>query len=108
MGCAVLRSAESIRRRDRAGTPWCSVRGSGGHDLHDYASTSLWAPGASCGDRRRGAQRAHAVVAQSVEDELKLAAGGGDNGDVVSSPLGDTVTELVFCAGDPGFKCVAY
>jgi hypothetical protein len=44
MGCAVLRSAESIRRRDHAGTPWCSVRGSGGHDLHDYASTSLWAP----------------------------------------------------------------
>jgi hypothetical protein len=41
MGCAVLRSAESIRGRDHAGTSDTAVPGSGGHDLHDYASTSL-------------------------------------------------------------------
>jgi hypothetical protein len=89
MGCAVLRSAESIRGRDHAG----HGAGSGGHDNGDFAPTSLWAA-TSCGGRFLGAQRAHVMVAQGVEDEFQLPAGSGHDRDVVSTPLLDPVTEL--------------
>ena len=77
------------RRRRR-----CCGPSRGGHDERDYAPTSLWAGAASRSDRLTGAQRAHVMVAQGVEDEFQLPAGRGHDSDVVSTPLLDPVTEL--------------
>ena len=92
MECAVLRSRESIRWRDhaRAGDAAACC---GGHDTHDYASTSLWIRPLSCPGRFLGGQRPHVVITQGVEDELQLAAGSSYDGNVVSSPLRHPVSK---------------